>query len=162
MFRLKQLREAKGMSIAELAAAAGVTRQHIGKLEKGEGNPTHELLQRISLALECSVADIADDSRGERLPQWSVRERQMHLQNIQQIVARVGKDVMSYRGKVEDTTELHGHASSVIDAHAQSSMVQAFPAIYDASRISANWVVTLEFEDGAVTLSAHWPLPQRQ
>lgn len=55
--RIKQLREQRSMTPAELARRAGVTSPTISKLENGSAqNPTLENLRRIASALGVSVA----------------------------------------------------------------------------------------------------------
>jgi len=46
--RLRQEREARGWSIAELAARSGVSRAMISKVERAEASPTAALLGRLS------------------------------------------------------------------------------------------------------------------
>jgi len=53
--RIRGLREAQNLSQEALAASAEVDFSHLGKLERGEGNPTIELIVRIANALGASV-----------------------------------------------------------------------------------------------------------
>lgn len=48
---IRQLREAKGLSQEQLALEAGVDNSHLGKLERGQGNPTLKLVTRVAEAL---------------------------------------------------------------------------------------------------------------
>ncbi len=50
--RLKLARVEKGLSQEQLAAAAEVTRQTIGLIEKGDYNPSLSLCVRIARALD--------------------------------------------------------------------------------------------------------------
>ena len=50
--RMKLARVEKGLSQEELAAAAQVTRQTIGLIEKGDYNPSLSLCLRIAKALD--------------------------------------------------------------------------------------------------------------
>ena len=54
--RLKREREARGWSIAELAAASGVSRAMISKVERAEASPTAALLGRLSGALHLTIS----------------------------------------------------------------------------------------------------------
>ena len=56
--RIRDLREAKGWSQEQLAIEAGVDNSHLGKLERGEGNPTMKLVYRIAVALNVEVPDL--------------------------------------------------------------------------------------------------------
>ncbi len=54
--RIKRERDARGWSIADLAAASGVSRAMISKVERGEASPTAALLGRLSGALHLTVS----------------------------------------------------------------------------------------------------------
>lgn len=56
--RLKREREARGWSIADLAAASGVSRAMISKVERAEASPTAALLGRLSGALHLTVSTL--------------------------------------------------------------------------------------------------------
>ncbi len=58
--RIRVLREEKGWSQERLAIEADVDNSHLGKLERGEGNPTLKLVFRISRALEVDFQDLLD------------------------------------------------------------------------------------------------------
>jgi XRE family transcriptional regulator, regulator of sulfur utilization len=53
--RIRELREARGWSQEQLAVEAGIDNSHLGKLERGDGNPTIELIVRIAAALGAAV-----------------------------------------------------------------------------------------------------------
>nr|WP_314075819.1 XRE family transcriptional regulator [uncultured Roseococcus sp.] len=54
--RIRLEREARGWSLAELAAASGVSRAMISKVERAEASPTAALLGRLSGALGLTVS----------------------------------------------------------------------------------------------------------
>jgi transcriptional regulator with XRE-family HTH domain len=56
--RLRALRRVRGWSMDQLAAASGVSRAMISKIERGESSPTAALLGRLSAALELSVSEL--------------------------------------------------------------------------------------------------------
>jgi ribosome-binding protein aMBF1 (putative translation factor) len=58
--RLRELREARGLSQAELARRIGTTAAMVDRLELGGADPRMELLQRLSSALD---ADLVIDVR---------------------------------------------------------------------------------------------------
>lgn len=60
--RLKELREARGLSLAALAALVGTSNQQISHLELGKRQLTVEWLERIALALECHPWAIVSES----------------------------------------------------------------------------------------------------
>ena len=56
--RLRGERQARGWPIERLAAASGVSRAMISKVERGESSPTAVVLGKLSAALELSVSEL--------------------------------------------------------------------------------------------------------
>ncbi|MBR0652477.1 XRE family transcriptional regulator [Roseomonas terrae] len=56
--RIRREREARGWSIADLAAASGVSRAMISKVERAEASPTATLLGRLSGAFHLTVSTL--------------------------------------------------------------------------------------------------------
>lgn len=56
--RIKELRAARGMDQAELAGLVGVRRETIGRLEKGQYNPSLKLAVDIAKVFGLTVEDI--------------------------------------------------------------------------------------------------------
>ena len=56
--RLRAERHARGWPIERLAAASGVSRAMISKIERGESSPTAVVLGKLSAALELSVSEL--------------------------------------------------------------------------------------------------------
>lgn len=56
--RIRELREARGLSQEQLATEADVDNSHLGKLERGEGNPTLKLIFRVATALNVEVVEL--------------------------------------------------------------------------------------------------------
>ena len=63
--KLKVARVEKGLSQEELAAAAQVTRQTIGLIEKGGYNPTLSLCIRIARALDKTLDQLFWEAEGK-------------------------------------------------------------------------------------------------
>ena len=57
-FFVKEIREKKGLSQAELEKLSGVSASHIGYIERGEREPTVSVLCKIAKALEVSILDL--------------------------------------------------------------------------------------------------------
>lgn len=55
------MREARGMSQEELAAAVGMKKAAISKYERGRAHPTIDRLRQMAKVLECRVTDLIDD-----------------------------------------------------------------------------------------------------
>jgi transcriptional regulator with XRE-family HTH domain len=53
---LRRLREEAGLSVAELARVAGLSRQYIHRLENGQHEPPLETVTRLADALACDLA----------------------------------------------------------------------------------------------------------
>ena len=61
--KLKSLRTAKGIRVAELAQASGVSPPYIWQIEKGmKKNPSGQVLKRLAEALRTTVADLLETS----------------------------------------------------------------------------------------------------
>jgi len=56
--RIRVLRTEKGFSQEELAHRAGVSTSHIGKLERGQKNPSLSSIEKITKALEITLEDL--------------------------------------------------------------------------------------------------------
>lgn len=56
--RLKQLRATNDLNQTNLAKKVGVTQAYIAMLEKGQQNPTLDVLQRLAKALKVTVAEL--------------------------------------------------------------------------------------------------------
>lgn len=55
---VKAEREKAGLSLAKLSAVTGISKAHLVRLERGEGNPSLGILSRIADAFELTVADL--------------------------------------------------------------------------------------------------------
>jgi transcriptional regulator with XRE-family HTH domain len=55
--RLRRLRRDRNLTQVQLAAAAGLERNHLARLERGERHPTWETVLRLAAALGCTPND---------------------------------------------------------------------------------------------------------
>jgi len=63
--RIKDLREARGLSVDALAARSGVSKPYIWQIEDGRrGNPSGEVLLKLSSALGTTVAGLLGAEEG--------------------------------------------------------------------------------------------------
>lgn len=56
--RVREEREKAGLSLAQLAAASGLTKAYLVRLEHQAGNPSLEVIAQIAEALDLTVADL--------------------------------------------------------------------------------------------------------
>jgi len=63
---VRRLRLLQKLTQEELAAEAHISMRHIGRLERGEGNPTVDVLERIASVLGARAKDLLED---QPLPQ---------------------------------------------------------------------------------------------
>lgn len=54
---VRRLRKAKGLSQETLAGDAGIAMRHLGRIERGEGNPTVAVLARLAEVLGVHPTD---------------------------------------------------------------------------------------------------------
>ena len=64
--RITEIRRAKGLSLADVAAAVGTTKSQIKKLEDGDRRLTLDWMHRISKALGVSLTDLIPSSALKR------------------------------------------------------------------------------------------------
>ena len=57
-YRIRYLREEKGLSIEALALEADINRNYLGDLERGTRNPTVAVLNKIATALNISLSEL--------------------------------------------------------------------------------------------------------
>ena len=58
---LRTLRKDRALSQADLGGLAGVNDKYLGEVERGDGNPSLEVLQRLAKALGVDVATLVGD-----------------------------------------------------------------------------------------------------
>lgn len=77
--RLRELRDAQGLTLAALAERSGVSRSNISSIERGESSATATVLDRLSAALGVTLASLFDKpadvpppvSRADTQPVWT-------------------------------------------------------------------------------------------
>lgn len=66
MLKIREYREAAGMTLEQLAEKVGVTFGAVSQWELGRINPRAELLPRIAAALGCTVGNLYGEEAGTR------------------------------------------------------------------------------------------------
>jgi XRE family aerobic/anaerobic benzoate catabolism transcriptional regulator len=67
--RLRALRARRAVTRKTLAASAGVSERHLANLESGQGNASLLILEAVSSALGCSLAELVGDETTAS-PEW--------------------------------------------------------------------------------------------
>jgi XRE family transcriptional regulator, aerobic/anaerobic benzoate catabolism transcriptional regulator len=81
--RVRSLRARRAMTRKTLAGAAGVSERHLANLESGHGNASVLILEAVSNALGCSLAELMGDET-TMSPEWLlIRELLQHKSQAQ-------------------------------------------------------------------------------
>jgi transcriptional regulator with XRE-family HTH domain len=73
--RIRELRKAKGLSLAQLAERADLNDKHLGLVERGDENLTLKSIRKIAAALDVPFADLFPaDQDDERVVRDRVRK----------------------------------------------------------------------------------------
>ena len=100
--RIKQLRNARGISQEELSLASGLNRAFLGQLERGEKNATVRTVDKICNALEISLHEFfsfeADqvDRTTDTFIKLSSMFKELREEEIEQIV-NIVKQIIAFR-----------------------------------------------------------------
>lgn len=78
--RLRRLRKSRKLSLVELGEKSGLSFSHLGRYERGVTKPSADGLQRLSDALQVSVAALMDDQAPSQLADPEIRQQ---LQEIE-------------------------------------------------------------------------------
>jgi len=76
-FKIRRIREERGLSQEKLAALAGLHRAYIGQVERGEKNIGLKNLEKIAKTLEVPVRTLVDTDESTT---YSAISRKKHLQ----------------------------------------------------------------------------------
>ncbi|PCC74758.1 transcriptional regulator of molybdate metabolism, XRE family [Nannocystis exedens] len=84
--RVRAVREARGLSQSELAAAASLSRQSVGAIEAGRATPAVDVALRLARALDCRVEELfalaAAEARIEAEPAEPVQAGRVALAHV--------------------------------------------------------------------------------
>ncbi|MEY9891082.1 transcriptional regulator with XRE-family HTH domain [Catenulispora sp. MAP5-51] len=116
--QIRRRREQRGMSSAELARRAGLSKATLSQLEAGKGNPTIETLDALAVALLIPLTDLLtrDTDPGPVLvPGTDLAEGEVGRELLRRISS--GHSLEIWRLRVPPHTELDGvpHATGTIE-----------------------------------------------
>jgi transcriptional regulator with XRE-family HTH domain len=74
--RVRELRNALGLSLDALAKRSGVSRANISLIERGESNPTAALLDKLAASLDVTLAALFEDKTPAAAPSPLARAAQ--------------------------------------------------------------------------------------
>ncbi|MHA3980568.1 helix-turn-helix domain-containing protein [Halovulum sp. GXIMD14794] len=66
--RVRQLRQTRGLSLAQLARQAGMSQSYLSQIERGDRRTNADLLQRLAAALDVEVAELLAPGRPSVIP----------------------------------------------------------------------------------------------
>jgi transcriptional regulator with XRE-family HTH domain len=78
---IQRFRRARGISQEDLAGESEIDRAYVGRLERGEANPTLLLLARLSRALDAPLVELLRDLRcdlPDAIPEPKSKRRRSH------------------------------------------------------------------------------------
>ena len=93
-FNLRRLRVERDISQERLAFDSGVDRSYLGGMERGEENPTVDILDRLAATLSVSLASLFVDENGEGDKSTGLkRGRKPKLKSAQQPLAPIAETI---------------------------------------------------------------------
>lgn len=103
MIRLREIRQARGLTMKELGEAIGVTESAIGLYENGRRKPDYDKLRLIAQVLNCSIDDLVVGETDRASFALALRHlRKERGMSVQQFAASFG----SYIGTTVTTTQV--------------------------------------------------------
>jgi transcriptional regulator with XRE-family HTH domain len=88
--RLRELRQARDTTQADLAHEAQVALSHLSKLEKGEAAPGLDLLDRLAKALRTTVVDLLPQPAAENVDD----QRDQIRKAFESVLAKAGGETL--------------------------------------------------------------------
>lgn len=84
---IRELRKAKGYTLAELASLVGISTPHMSEVERGKKNLNNHLMTRIAKALEVSPSELILDDQPDELARIASAMRQLSDEDRQKVEA---------------------------------------------------------------------------
>ena len=111
--QVRALRRQRRLTQEQLAELAGVSLQHIGEIERGQGNPTLNSLVKLSDALDISLSELFENSEQYK-SEKEMRDllHQLHLRQTELRLLRCLRLLRPLHGLRNAETESRGRGSS--------------------------------------------------
>lgn len=96
--KLKGYRERQGLTLGELGKASGVASSHLGRVERGEREPSAAILQRLAEPLGCTEVELlklggflSPDATDDRLARFKEAVRKEVTGTMTELLKRVDR-----------------------------------------------------------------------
>ena len=96
--KLKELRERQGLTLGELARAAAATSSYLGRLERGERDPSATVLRRLAEPLGCTEVELlklggflSPDAVDDRLARLRIAVREEIAGTMAELLEKVDR-----------------------------------------------------------------------
>ena len=158
--RIRELREARGITSKELAERAGITPQSLSRIENGRHDVVFTSLRRILAAMGSSLRDLSPQEKS--VTSWSVLEKALGKSGItrefvlNRLVTKQDVDTTNE----ESLIDLAAQAISRVYGFSISSILEGRPLSYDTAALGQvrfkRYGRTNEIRATAYALYAHW------
>lgn len=99
--RIRQLRKERGFSQEQIALRAEITTSYFGQIERGQANPSVDLLEKICEVMNVKIADIFTDTNTNLLGIDA-----FSMQILSQLNGKSDKEKEIILGIIKDTFKL--------------------------------------------------------
>ena len=153
--RIKELREAKGMSSKDLAERAGLTPQSVSRIENGRHDVVFTSLRKILAAMNCTLGDLSISTRQPTT--WEEFTHRLErlgfpLEFVRERFASLGDDDAPIADTATRLSRVYGWSVR--------SILDGLPLSFDLSTLGAirfkRFGRKSEIRAKAYTLFAHW------
>jgi transcriptional regulator with XRE-family HTH domain len=93
--RIRQLREQKGLSQAEIERSTGLLRTYVSRVEHGHAVPSLESLERLAAALDVPLYRLfysGEDSLAKAVPDTQTKERAHFFEKVQRLLKKESRE----------------------------------------------------------------------
>lgn len=108
--RIQQLRQAKGLSLSELAERADVAKSYLSAIERNiQGNPSIQVIEKLAAVLNVPIQTLLQDDTSEQLStldqDWVDLAREAMSSGVSKEQFREWLEFQRWRGQKNDNDE---------------------------------------------------------